>query len=266
MWRRLGLASAVALTLASAGPGVHPISGREYARPMGVAGAPWLDREEREAEEAPTRALAILQIAPGSTVADIGAGSGYFTERLARLVGPSGKVYANDIQAGMLDLLRRRLSREQMSNVTLVLGAPADPKLPAGAVDLALMVDVYHELSDPQTMLAHIRQGAQTRRPARAHRVQRRRRIDSDPAGAQDDRRASRARSGARRVHLDDGQLQFAAAARARVFDPATMTAAAVTCGQTLARTLRDAGVAHMFGLPGGGDPTRSCEAKPGGS
>jgi SAM-dependent methyltransferase len=158
MWRRLGLASAVALTLASAqGPGVHPISGREYARPMGVAGAPWLDREEREAEEAPTRALAILQIAPGSTVADIGAGSGYFTERLARLVGPSGKVYANDIQAGMLDLLRRRLSREQMSNVTLVLGAPADPKLPAGAVDLALMVDVYHELSDPQTMLAHIR-------------------------------------------------------------------------------------------------------------
>jgi ubiquinone/menaquinone biosynthesis C-methylase UbiE len=158
MWLRLGLASAVALTLAfGQSAGVHPISGREYARPMGVAGAPWLDREEREAEEAPTRALAILQVAPGSTVADIGAGSGYFTERLARLVGVSGRVYANDIQAGMLDLLRRRLNRERLTNVTLVLGEPADPKLPAAAIDMALMVDVYHELSHPQTMLANIR-------------------------------------------------------------------------------------------------------------
>ncbi len=158
MWLRLGLASAVALTLASGqAAGVHPISGREYARPMGVAGAPWLDREEREAEEAPARALAILQVAPGSTVADIGAGSGYFTERLARLVGASGRVYANDIQPGMLDLLRRRLKREHLTNVTLVLGEPADPKLPAAAIDMALMVDVYHELSDPQTMLANIR-------------------------------------------------------------------------------------------------------------
>jgi ubiquinone/menaquinone biosynthesis C-methylase UbiE len=158
MWLRLGLGYAVALTLAfGQSAGVHPISGREYARPMGVAGAPWLDREEREAEEAPTRALAILQVAPGSTVADIGAGSGYFTERLARLVGASGRVYANDIQPGMLDLLRRRLNRERLANVTLVLGEPADPKLPAAAIDTALMVDVYHELSDPQTMLANIR-------------------------------------------------------------------------------------------------------------
>jgi predicted methyltransferase len=158
MWLRLGLASAVALTLAfGQSAGVHPISGREYARPMGVAGAPWLDREEREAEEAPTRALALLQVTTGSTVADIGAGSGYFTERLARLVGASGRVYANDIQPGMLDLLRRRLNRERLSNVTLVLGEPADPKLPPAAIDMALMVDVYHELSEPQTMLAHIR-------------------------------------------------------------------------------------------------------------
>jgi predicted methyltransferase len=158
MWLRLGLASAVALTLAfGQSAGVHPISGREYARPMGVAGAPWLDREEREAEEAPTRALAILQVTPGTTVADIGAGSGYFTERLARLVGASGRVYANDIQPGMLDLLRRRLNRERLTNVTVVLGEPTDPKLPAAAIDMALMVDVYHELADPQTMLANIR-------------------------------------------------------------------------------------------------------------
>jgi protein-L-isoaspartate O-methyltransferase len=152
--RILFLVTALAVSQAAS---VHPVSGREFARPMGVAGAPWLDRPERELEEAPSRALAYLQIAPGSTVADIGAGSGYFTERLARLVGPTGRVYANDIQRGMLELLRARLDRAGIANVTLVLGEPADPKLPDGTLDLALMVDVYHELSDPQTMLAHIR-------------------------------------------------------------------------------------------------------------
>ena len=159
---RLVLVALVALVLGAAavvaqqGPGRHPVSGREYAWPMGLAGAPWLDREEREAEEAPTRALAIMKVAPGSSVADIGAGSGYFTERLARLVGPTGKVYAADIQAGMLDLIRARLARERISNVSLILSAPADPKLPAQSIDLALMVDVYHELHDPQAVLGHL--------------------------------------------------------------------------------------------------------------
>ena len=124
---------------------------------MGVAGAPWLERGEREDEEAPSRALQIIKVTPGSTVADIGAGSGYFTERLSKLVGPAGKVYANDIQQGMLDLLQRRIERVGLENVTLVLGAPADPKLPPASIDMALMVDVYHELADPQTMLANIR-------------------------------------------------------------------------------------------------------------
>lgn len=156
MFARLLLAALLAAGVAQAA-GVHPISGREYARPMGVAGALWLEREEREAEEAPTRALKIINVAPGATVADIGAGSGYFTERLARLVGPTGKVFANDIQKGMLDLLQQRLERERITNVTLILGEPANPKLPEAALDLALMVDVYHELGDPQTMLAHIR-------------------------------------------------------------------------------------------------------------
>lgn len=124
---------------------------------MGLAGAPWLDRPEREAEEATTRALRIIKVAEGSTVADIGAGSGYFTERLARLVGPTGKVYATDIQRGMLDLIQTRLNRQRIGNVTLVLGEPTNPKLPAASLDLALMVDVYHELGDPQTVLGHIR-------------------------------------------------------------------------------------------------------------
>src|SRR5688500_396059 len=83
--------AAFALVSSQAGPGVHPISGRQYAWPMGVAGAPWLDRDEREAEEGPTRAMQMMSVVAGSTVADIGAGSGYFTERLARLVGPAGK-------------------------------------------------------------------------------------------------------------------------------------------------------------------------------
>jgi predicted methyltransferase len=148
---------AALVVTAQRSPGRHPVSGREYAWPMGLGGAPWLDREERETEEAPTRALAIMNVTPGSAVADIGAGSGYFTERLARLVGPAGKVYAADIQAGMLDLIRARLARERITNVSLILSAPADPKLPAASVDLALMVDVYHELHDPQAMLAHLR-------------------------------------------------------------------------------------------------------------
>jgi ubiquinone/menaquinone biosynthesis C-methylase UbiE len=158
--RRLATAVAlavVALAASQASPGRHPISGREYARPMGVAGAPWLDRAEREREEQPTRALQIMQIAPGMTVADIGAGSGYFTERLARLVGPTGRVFATDIQPGMIDLLKRRLSAQTIQNVSVILSEPSNPLLPAGTIDLALMVDVYHELGDPQTVLKHIR-------------------------------------------------------------------------------------------------------------
>jgi ubiquinone/menaquinone biosynthesis C-methylase UbiE len=146
-----------ALAASQASPGRHPISGREYAQPMGVSGAPWLDRAEREAEEQPTRALQIMQIEQGTTVADIGAGSGYFTERLARLVGPTGRVFATDIQQGMIDLLKRRLSSERIENVTVILSEPSNPRLPASAIDLALMVDVYHELSSPQIVLEHIR-------------------------------------------------------------------------------------------------------------
>jgi predicted methyltransferase len=162
-WRQSTIAAALIVVAAAvlvasqASPGRHPLSGREYARPMGVAGAPWLERAEREREEQPTRALALMNVLPGSTVADIGAGSGYFTERLSRIVGPNGKVFATDIQQGMLDLLQQRLARERLNNVVLVLGEPANPKLPPAAIDLALMVDVYHELSAPQTVLAHIR-------------------------------------------------------------------------------------------------------------
>jgi ubiquinone/menaquinone biosynthesis C-methylase UbiE len=138
-------------------PGVHPISGRVFALPMGVQGAPWLDRREREDEEATDLAMRLLRVQRGSTVADVGAGSGYYTIRLARAVGNEGKVFAVDIQPGMLELLQKAVSRERLTNVVPVLGTVDDPKLPAGSLDLILMVDVYHEFSQPQIMLQRMK-------------------------------------------------------------------------------------------------------------
>ena len=131
----------------------HPVSGRIFAPVMGVGGAGWLERPEREEEEAPSKALDALELKPGMVVADIGAGSGYYASRMAKRVGPSGRVYATDIQQGMIDLLDRRIRSEGLANVTTVLGGIDDPKLPAGAIDLAIMVDVYHELQQPQIFL-----------------------------------------------------------------------------------------------------------------
>jgi ubiquinone/menaquinone biosynthesis C-methylase UbiE len=142
----------------AASPGVHPISGRRYAQTMSYLGADWLDRSERVQEEEPDIALDAIKLAPGSTVADVGAGSGYMTVKMARRVGPTGKVYANDIQPQMLRMLRQRLDHEKIANVELVLGTYDDPKLPANTIDLILMVDVYHEFSEPQKMLRRMRE------------------------------------------------------------------------------------------------------------
>src|SRR5271166_2058793 len=136
----------------------HPVTGRQYAGVMGPAGADWLVRPEREQEEEPDKALAALAIAKGSTVADIGAGVGFFTWRLAEVVGPAGKVYANDIQPEMIQLLKKNMKERSITNVEPVLGKIDDPKLPKGAIDLALLVDVYHEFSEPQKMLDRIRE------------------------------------------------------------------------------------------------------------
>jgi ubiquinone/menaquinone biosynthesis C-methylase UbiE len=138
-------------------PGVHPISGRRIAPVMGYQGAEWLERLERADEEEPDLALNVLQIPKGASVADIGAGSGYMTERLAARVGPAGRVFANDLQPQMLYLLSKRLEERRISNVTLVQGTVDDPKLAPASVDLALMVDVYHELSQPQAILRRLR-------------------------------------------------------------------------------------------------------------
>jgi len=151
----LALATSLVVEAAQAPPrpGVHPISGRRFAAVMGYQGADWLDRSERVEEEQPDRALDIIKIQSGSTVADVGAGSGYMSVKMARRVGPTGKVYANDIQPQMIALLQERLAKEKVTNVEPVLAAPDDPKLPASTIDLILMVDVYHEFQQPQIML-----------------------------------------------------------------------------------------------------------------
>ena len=136
----------------------HPVTGRQIAGVMGPGGAGWLVRPEREQEEQPDKAIAALAIPQGSVVADIGAGVGYFTLRLADVVGPTGKVYANDIQPEMIRMLKKNIADRGLKNVEPVLGKVDDPRLPPNAIDLALLVDVYHEFSEPQKMLDRIRE------------------------------------------------------------------------------------------------------------
>ncbi len=119
---------------------------------MGHQGAGWLERPEREKEEQPKKLLATLELKPGQVVADIGAGSGYHTFRMAEKVGPRGKVLAVDIQKEMLDIIRQRMKKEKVANVEPILGTETDPKLPDNGVDLILMVDVYHEFAFPYEM------------------------------------------------------------------------------------------------------------------
>ena len=149
------------LALASAAIGfqapTHPLTGRRIAGVMGPAGADWLERKEREQEERPEVALDSLALKPGMVVADVGAGSGYMSLRMAVRVGPSGKVYAEDIQPEMLALLKQRQTQLRIANVQTVLGTPTDAKLPEGGIDLILLVDVYHEFSEPTKMLASLR-------------------------------------------------------------------------------------------------------------
>jgi predicted methyltransferase len=133
----------------------HPLTGRQIA---GIAtNAAWMDRREREQEEEPDTALALIGISQGMTVADVGAGTGYMTVRLARLVGPAGRVYATEIQPSMLALIREKIKAQHASNVTVIHSTETDPLLPSDALDVVLLVDVYHELSHPMETLAGLR-------------------------------------------------------------------------------------------------------------
>lgn len=153
----LVLALAATLSLAAQQPGTHPLSGRVFAGVMSYQGADWLERPEREEEEAPDDAIAQLNLQRGQVVADIGAGSGVMSEKMSKKVGATGKVYAEDIQPEMIALLQRRITKEKLSNIIPVLGLPDDPKLPPATLDLELLVDVYHEFQKPIPMVDHLR-------------------------------------------------------------------------------------------------------------
>jgi len=131
--------------------------GREIATTMHYTGAGWLVRESRQREEDCQRLLKELRVQPGQTICDMGCGNGFYTLKLAQLTGTRGKVYAVDIQEKMLEMLTNRLHAAKLRNVVPVLGGQSDPHLPENAVDLVLMVDVYHEFSRPQEMLRQIR-------------------------------------------------------------------------------------------------------------
>lgn len=118
---------------------------------LGLLEAPDRDRWQR-----PDRIMDALGVADGSIVADIGAGSGWFTIRLARRVGPQGLVYAQDVQQEMLNAISRRVQREGLNNVRPVLGRGADPNLPDNRMDVVLVVDAFHEIDDRVTMLTNI--------------------------------------------------------------------------------------------------------------
>jgi len=132
--------------------------GREIAQTMHYTGAPWLVRESRQREEDCRMLLDALEVKPGQTVCDMGCGNGFYTLQLARKVGPRGRVYAVDIQPEMLRMLVHNAAEAGLTNIRPVLGTPIDPRLPKDAIDMVLCVDVYHEFSHPEAMLARIRE------------------------------------------------------------------------------------------------------------
>lgn len=131
---------------------------RKPAQVMPWTGADWLEREHREELEKPEVVLEAMGLKDGDLVADLGAGTGFFTRRMARAVAPSGRVYATDIQPQMLERLKASAAQEGIANIVTVLGTETDPRLPKGMFDWILLVDVYHEFQQPEPMLAKIRE------------------------------------------------------------------------------------------------------------
>jgi len=148
--------AAPGFAIADAESGAKTFKGRVIAPAMSYRGAGWLERPDREAMQQPEKVLDALKIAPGSTVADIGAGTGYFSVRLAQRVGSQGRVLATDIQPEMLARLSENMKKTDLRNIEPILCTSTDAKLPPGQLDLALMVDVYHELAYPAETMAQV--------------------------------------------------------------------------------------------------------------
>jgi ubiquinone/menaquinone biosynthesis C-methylase UbiE len=138
-------------------PALTHYKGREIAQTMHYLGAPWLIRESRERQEECSTLLKCLNLKPGMIVCDMGSGNGFYTLKMAPMVGEQGRILAVDIQKEMLDMLNDRAAAAGTKNVETILGTVVDPKLPDGKVDLVLCVDVYHELDHPEEMLAAMR-------------------------------------------------------------------------------------------------------------
>ncbi len=138
-------------------PPLSVYKGRRIAQTMHYLGAEWLIRDSREREERCSRMLANLGVKEGMTICDMGCGNGFYSLKLAELVGPKGRILAVDIQPEMLKFLRERMEKAGVDNITPILGSLHDPRLPDGTVDLVLLVDVYHEFSHPEHMLRAIR-------------------------------------------------------------------------------------------------------------
>ncbi len=128
--------------------------GRTIARTMHWEGASWLIRHKRDQEEATLLMREKLKIKPGMTLCDMGSGNGYHTLPMAEAVGKEGKVYAVEVQSEMIEMLRQRAEGKGLTNIVSILGEMDDPRLPLASCDMILLVDVYHEFSHPESMLA----------------------------------------------------------------------------------------------------------------
>ncbi len=155
----LSLACSPAPPAARQKPALPDVQPRKPANVLSWrGGADWLEREGRAELEKPEIVIQAMNLRDGQVVADIGAGTGFYSRRLARAVAPTGKVYAEDIQPEMLERLKESAAGEGITNIVPVLGTETDPNLPQREMDWVLLVDVYHEFQDPQPMLAKIRQ------------------------------------------------------------------------------------------------------------
>lgn len=138
-------------------PGVSVYMGRTVARTMGHQGADWLIRDNREREERCSLMLSNLGVKRGMTICDMGCGNGFYALQLAQMTGEKGYVVGVDVQPEMLSLLRDRMEEQGVENIIPILGSYHNPHLPENLVDLILLVDVYHEFSHPEEMLASMR-------------------------------------------------------------------------------------------------------------
>lgn len=152
MYRSLLCALLISLPVLAETPAA--LEARTPAPVMSFHGADWLERPERGEEERPDEVIAAMGLKAGDVVADIGCGTGYFSRRFAKAVGPTGKVYGVEIQQEFIDMLKERCAQESITNVTPILGTETDPLLPEASCDWLFLSDVYHEFQKPQEMLA----------------------------------------------------------------------------------------------------------------